>query len=76
MTRQAGPPGARLPELPAGRVMAPVQVRISGAPEDVTRLAEFLASLDQISASPVEVRNRASGIAQGYMTVILNGEGK
>ena len=41
--------------------MAPVQVRISGAREDVTRLAEFLASLDQISASPVSLRPRAAG---------------
>ena len=56
--------------------MAPVQVRLSGAADDVRRLAEFLASLDQISASPVEVRNRAPGIAQGYMTVMIDGEGK
>ena len=41
--------------------MAPVQVRISGAREDVTRLAEFLASLDQISASPVSLKPRAAG---------------
>ena len=56
--------------------MAPVQVRISGAANDVRRLAEFLAGLQVISASPVEVRNRASGVAQGYMTVMLNGEDK
>jgi hypothetical protein len=56
--------------------MAPVQVRISGAAEDVTRLAEFLAGIQGISASPVEVRNRPSGLSQGYMTVLLNGEGK
>ena len=56
--------------------MAPVQVRLSGAADDVRRLAEFLAGLPGISASPVEVRNRASGIAQGYMTVTLNGEDK
>ena len=56
--------------------MAQVQVRLSGAADDVRRLAEFLVGLQGISASPVEVRNRASGIAQGYMTVILNGEGK
>jgi hypothetical protein len=56
--------------------MAPVQVRISGAARDVQRLAEFLAAIPAISASPVEVRNRASGIAQGYMTVMLNGEDK
>ena len=41
--------------------MAPVQVRISGAREDVTRLAGFLASLDQISASPVSLKPRAAG---------------
>ena len=56
--------------------MAPVQVRISGAPDDATRLAEFLAGIQGISASPVEVRKRLSGIAQGYMTMMLNGEGK
>ena len=56
--------------------MAPVQVRLSGAAGDVNRLAEFLVGLPGISASPVEVRTRASGIAQGYLTVILNGEGK
>jgi hypothetical protein len=54
----------------------PVQVRLSGAADDVRRLAEFLAGLPGISATPVEVRNRTSGIAQSYMTVILNGEGK
>jgi len=52
--------------------MAPVQIRLSGAADDVTRLAEFLAGLQGISASPVEVRNRPSGIAHGYMTVTLN----
>jgi hypothetical protein len=56
--------------------MAPVQVRLSGAADDVRRLSEFLAGLQGISASPAEVRNRAPGIAQGYMTVLLNGEGK
>ena len=56
--------------------MAPVQVRLSGAAGDVRRLAEFLAGLQAISASPVEVRNRASGIAQGYITVMINGEDK
>ena len=55
--------------------MAPVHLRISGAADDVNRLAEFLASIPGISASPAEVRNRALGIAQGYMTVTLNGEG-
>ena len=54
--------------------MAPVQVRLSGAADDVRRLAEFLAGLQEVSASPAEVRNRASGIAHGYMTVLLNGE--
>jgi hypothetical protein len=51
--------------------MAPVQVRVTGASDDVTRLAEYLAGLPEISASPAEVRSRPSGIAQGYMTVIL-----
>ena len=54
--------------------MAPVNVRISGAPEDVRRLAECLASIPGISASPAEVKARPSGIAQGYMTVNLKGE--
>jgi hypothetical protein len=56
--------------------MAPVQVRISGAADDVQELADFLAGLQAISASPVEVRARPAGIAQGYMTVTLNGEGR
>ena len=56
--------------------MARVQVRLSGAADDVKRLAEFLAGLPGISANPVEVRNRAPGIAQGYMTVMIDGEGK
>jgi hypothetical protein len=53
--------------------MAPVNVRISGAPDDVRRLAEFLAGIPRISASPVEVKARPSGIAQGYLTVHLEG---
>ena len=46
--------------------MAPVQVRISGAAEDVGKLA-----IPGISASPVDIKARPSGIAQGYMTVNL-----
>jgi hypothetical protein len=53
--------------------MAPVNVRISGALDDVRRLADFLASIRGISASPVEVKARPSGIAQGYLTVNLGG---
>ena len=34
--------------------MAPVQVRISGAPEDVRTLAEFLAGIPEINASDVK----------------------
>ena len=56
--------------------MAPVQVRISGAADDVHKLADFLAGLRAISASPAAVRTRPSGIAHGYMTVTLNGEGR
>jgi hypothetical protein len=56
--------------------MAPVNMHISGTAEDVKGPAEFLAGIRGLSASPVEVRNRPSGIAQGYMTVMLNGEGK
>ena len=33
--------------------MAPVQVRLGGAADDVRRLAEFLAGLPGISLSPV-----------------------
>ncbi len=51
--------------------MAPVQVRLSGAADDVRRLAEFLAGLQGISAGPAGVGNRAPGIAQRYMTVNL-----
>jgi len=54
--------------------MAPAQVRISGAADDVKRLAEFLAAIPFISASPAGIKARPSGIAQGYMTVILNPE--
>ena len=50
---------------------APVQVRISGAAEDVRKLAEFLAAIPGISASPADIKARPSGIAQGYMTVNL-----
>ena len=53
--------------------MAPVQVRISGAADDVRRLAEFLAALPGISASPIDIKARPSGIAQGYLTVHLEG---
>jgi hypothetical protein len=56
--------------------MAPVEVRISGASEDVKRLAELLATIPEISSSPVDVKTRPSGIAQGYVTVMLNGEDK
>jgi hypothetical protein len=51
--------------------MAPVQVRISGAAEDVGKLAEFLAAIPGISASPIGIKARPSGIAQGYLTVTL-----
>jgi hypothetical protein len=51
--------------------MAPVQVRISGAAQDMRRLAEFLAAIPGISASPAEIKARPSGIAQGYMTATL-----
>jgi hypothetical protein len=51
--------------------MAPVQIRISGAPEDVKRLAEFLTAIPVISTSPIDIKARPSGIAQGYMTVNL-----
>ena len=51
--------------------MAAVQVRISGAAEDVGKLAGFLAAIPGISASPADIKARPSGIAQGYMTVNL-----
>ncbi len=51
--------------------MGPVQVRISGADQDVRKLAEFLAAVPGISASPIGIKARPSGIAQGYMTVNL-----
>ncbi len=53
--------------------MAPVQVRISGAADDVRRLAESLGAIHGISASPIDIKARPSGIAQGYMTVNLEG---
>ena len=49
--------------------MAPVQVRISGAAEDVGKLAGFLAASPGIGASPAGIKARPSGIAQGYLTV-------
>ena len=53
--------------------MAPVQVRISAAADDVRRPAEFLAASPGISASPPDIKARPSGIAQAYMTVNLEG---
>lgn len=53
--------------------MAPVQVRITGAADDVRKLAEFLAATPGISASPAGIKARPSGIAQGYLTVNLEG---
>ena len=53
--------------------MAPVQVRITGASEDVEKFAEFLTDLHQVSASPVTLRPRSRGVAQGYMTVHIGG---
>ncbi len=55
-------------------MMAPVQVRISGAPDDVTKLTEFLAGIPGISASPAVLKSRSPGFAQGYLTVNLTGE--
>ena len=40
-------------------------------PDDVRKLAEFLAAIPGISASPIDIKARPSGIAQGYMTVNL-----
>ena len=54
--------------------MAPVEVRITGAPEDVEEFAEFLTALHQVSASPMTLRPRSRGVAQGYMTVHIGGE--
>ena len=58
----------------AARAMTPVQVRITGATEDVEQFAEFLTGLHQISASPMTLRARSRGVAQGYMTVHIGGE--
>ena len=58
----------------AVRAMAPVQVRITGAPEDVEQVAEFLAGLPPVSASPMTLRPRSRGVTQGYMTVHIRGE--
>ena len=38
--------------------MAPVQVRIGGAAEDVKRLSEYLAGIPGISASPAGIKAR------------------
>ena len=64
---------AKVPDN-AARAMAPVQVRITGATEDVEQFAEFLTGLHQISASPMTLRARSRGVAQGYMTVHIGGE--
>ena len=53
--------------------MAPAQVRTSAAADDVSRPAAFLAALPGISASPAAIKARPSGIAQGYLTVHLEG---
>jgi hypothetical protein len=53
--------------------MAPVQVRITGAPKDVEEFKEFLTDLHQVSASPMTLRPRSRGVAQGYMTVYIGG---
>lgn len=58
----------------AVRPMAPVEVRITGAAEDVEQFAEFITSLHQITASPMTLRPRNRGVAQGYMTVHIGGE--
>ncbi len=55
-------------------MMAPVQVCISGAPDDVKSLAEFLADIPEISASPAAIKPRSPGFAQAYLTVHLTGE--
>jgi hypothetical protein len=57
----------------AARAMAPGQVRITGAPEDVEEFAEFLTDLHQVSASPMTLRPRNRGVAQAYMTVHIGG---
>jgi hypothetical protein len=40
----------------------------------VERLAESLAGIPGISASPAGIKARPSGLAQGYMTVNLEGQ--
>ena len=73
ITMQRKPDEENMPASTA-RTMAPVQVRITGAVEDVERFAEFLTGLHQISASPMTLRPRSRGVAQGYMTVHTGGE--
>ena len=50
-------------------------LRITMQKKDVERFAEFLTGLHQISASPMTLRARSRGVAQGYMTVHIEGEG-
>jgi len=50
--------------------MAPVQVRLSGAADDLRRLAEFLAGLQEISASPADIRH--SGSSYGMEPLAMN----
>jgi hypothetical protein len=57
----------------AARAMAPVQVRITGTPEDAEEFVEFLTGLPQVSASPMTLRPRSLGVVQEYMTVHIGG---
>jgi hypothetical protein len=47
-----------------------VQVRLSGAPEDVTAFAAMLAAIPQVTATPPGLRrNREDPGVRGYLTV-------
>jgi hypothetical protein len=50
-----------------------VQVRLSGAPEDVTRLAALLAEIPGVTATGAGLReNRKDPGVRGYLTVAIN----
>jgi hypothetical protein len=52
-----------------------VQVRLSGAPEDVTRFAAMLAQIPGVTATGIGLReNRRDPGVRGYLTVAINDE--
>jgi hypothetical protein len=52
-----------------------VQIRLSGAPRDVTRFASIVAQIPGVTATGVSLReNRSDPGVRGYLTVAINDE--